>query len=128
VDSEYGECSFRLASDGKSRCLPNAPLQKPAYFLDPSCIQEVFLYQPKQACIPMAKYGLVQVTAPALCAVSSPLHVVSIGEKVAVSTIFAGSYDNCDTALLPPPSEQAEVYLVSEHVAADEFVSAWSDQ
>jgi hypothetical protein len=126
IDSEYGECTFRLAFDGKTRCLPNAPLQKPAYFLDPSCIQEVFLYKPQEACVPMAHYGLVQIIPPPSCVVNGPAYVVSIGEKVVVSTIFAGSSESCGTA--PLPSDHVEVYLVSGHVMADEFVSAWSEQ
>ena len=58
-DSEFGECEFRTAADGKYRCLPSAPLQQQPLYLDPSCVQEVFVYKPDYHCTPMGAYALV---------------------------------------------------------------------
>lgn len=127
IDSEYGECVFRTATDGKWRCLPNELHHAIATYLDPSCIQEVFVYRPNSECSTAGVRVLVQDAEPTICSAGTT-RVMTTGKAVAVTSLFA-LYDGvCAPTLPPDPSENASVFLLETEIPAGEFVSAWSGQ
>jgi len=120
-DSEYGECVFRTAADGQYRCLPNELVQIQSRYLDPSCIQEVFVFQPATTCAPMGLYGLIQRNDNA-CPKDGLTRVLKANKKVDAVLVFAKVGDMC---LSQNIANDSEVYLLSEEIPASEFVSAW---
>lgn len=119
-DSEYGECVFRTAADGEYRCLPDVPTQVQPYYLDPSCAQEVFIYQAKTSCVPMGLYALVQTQKVGCSDATS--RVMKAGKMISAVTLYVQAGATCQTIPIPI---NAEIYLVSDEVPAGEFVSAW---
>jgi hypothetical protein len=122
VDSEYGECVFRTAADNKYRCLPNMATQAPPKYLDPSCIQEVFVHRAEFHCTPMGVYGLVQT--PIDGCMDDTTRVLKSEKRVDVNNVYANINGTCMSWQALNPAQDT-VYLLSDEVPASEFVSAW---
>lgn len=121
-DSEFGECEFRTAADGMYRCLPNVLTQPYALFLDPSCVQEVFIHDNSIACSPMGLFALVQGDTDTCN--DTPFRALKVGKAVDAVGIFRRVGDSCQT-LFSQPQPSVTIYLLGDEVAAGEFVSAW---
>lgn len=124
-DSEFGECEFRTAADGKYRCLPNALLQTTPGYLDSACLQEVFVYNTDLYCMPMSAYILVQ-SAPSACGTPDTVRVFKADLKADALTVYRKLGSQCAPWLTFPSPEDVDVYvLANNEVDPSEFVSAW---
>jgi hypothetical protein len=124
IDSEFGECSFRFASDGKWRCLPNADSQSVG-FLDPSCVQKVYVHNLQEPCAPVGTL-VVSTTPKANRCDHDMSRVMNVVKKIDAKMLYTMLDGSC--VLWVNPSPTAEVYLLSDEIDPDNFVSAWSGQ
>lgn len=123
-DTEFGECAFRTAADGKRRCLPNGLTQPGPRYLDGNCLQEVFVHRAIAQCTPIGSHVLVDTTEQKAMCDESQARVLPINMKVNAPNISMKSpMGTCyiDSTYMDPD----EVYLLSAEIPAAEFVSVW---
>jgi hypothetical protein len=124
-DSEFGECVFRTAADGKHRCLPDGTLQPEPLYIDTGCTQRAF-YQPVKTC-PASSTILVRTVAPALCNLDGEWSVFPVKETIEKGTLFrtAGAGAACVVAINVDSPDQGTIVVLDNEIQASEFVSAW---
>lgn len=95
-DAELGaQCYFQLASDGKTRCLPNVPTATIAtYFSDSGCTQQV-AYTTKGLCVVQAVKS-VQFDGGCDTPTRYSQERYNLGAKV--TTLYRGSPESCSDA------------------------------
>jgi hypothetical protein len=123
VDSEYSECVFRNAADGKFRCLPNGTLQNEPLFLDVGCTQRAY-HQPVNSC-PASDTVLVRTKTPELCDLEGRWSVFPVKETIAVGQLFRLDGPDCISAGYIDTPNKGSIVVLDKEISADEFVSAW---
>ncbi|APR86455.1 Hypothetical protein A7982_11804 [Minicystis rosea] len=116
-DSQRNEdCSFALAADGKTRCLPQGTEFR--YFADASCETPMVLLQ--NACS-APKYAVSNTDAA--CGLDpSAIHVYAVDQPTTPAMIYGKSGGSC-FAIGPSASEYL-YYTVGAEVPASAFVAA----
>lgn len=116
-DSQRNEdCTFTLASDGKTRCMP--PGTEFRYYTDAGCTTPMVLLQ--NACA-APRYGIAN--ADAACGVDpTSLHLFAIGAAVSPAMIYGKSGASCFA--IGPTSPDYQYFAVGAEIPASSFVSA----
>jgi hypothetical protein len=123
-DSEFGECSFRDAEDGKFRCLPNAPTQFDALYLDPSCAVRTFVYHP-ETCAKPKDFVLLAVKDSNVCGDHTRWALYKVtGATSQGQTYIKTEDDQCLLSLSFPTSTDGILHVVGDKVDVGDFVSA----
>jgi hypothetical protein len=116
-DSMRGEdCTFQLAADGKTRCLPDGTTFR--YYADAACATPMVLMQ--NTCAP-PKYGTAAVD-PTCGLDPSANRVFAIGQATTPMTIYGKSGASCFA--IGPTTTDYQYYAVGAEVTADNFVAA----
>ncbi len=118
------ECTFHIASDGNSRCLPvlsPSSLQNGVYFLDGSCTQPVtFLSTPPSGCSVYVPKYVWNYKAAAVCPYtpgSEPVRVFSVGSyQGSVSKVW---YQTPGGSCLGATTPSGLTYAMTELPASD---------
>lgn len=116
-DSQRGEdCTFLLASDGQTRCLPKGNTFQ--YYADAQCTQAMVLLQ--SACSTPA-YGVT--TATVACGLDTGgQHVFSVGPSTNPPMIYGKAGSSCFA--IGPTSADYTYFMVGAEVPPSSFVSA----
>jgi hypothetical protein len=116
-DTQRGEdCSFQLAADGQTRCLPKGNTFQ--YYADAQCTQAMVLLQ--SACTTPA-YGVTNVTTA--CALDTGgTHVFSVGTSTNPPMIYGKAGSSCFA--IGPTSADYTYFMVGAEVPASSFVAA----
>jgi len=116
-DSQRNEdCTFTLASDGKTRCMP--PGTEFRYYADASCTQAMVLLQ--NACAP-PRYGITN--SDAACGLDpSSVHVYAIGAATSPPMIYGKSGASCFA--IGPSTPDYQYFIVGAEIPASSFVAA----
>lgn len=124
-DSEFGECEFMTAADGKYRCLPVAPRQVDEHYADASCVQRAFLWSPTGMCDKPDDTVLTRVKHD-VCGTDERWEAYRITAKSDKGSIYHFQTNGlCGKLLTVFGSADGTIMIMGEKLDAQAFVSAW---
>jgi len=125
-DSEFGECEFRTAADGKYRCLPVATTQEAMLYIDTGCTQPAY-YHPVNSCTPPTLNILVHRQGKDVCDHEGTWSVFTPKTTINKGTLFQWneSAKTCSPFVDVNGPDTGYIVLFDEEIPASEFVSAW---
>lgn len=126
-DTKFGPCEFRVAMDGKLRCLPDVAVQTVEWFADTMCSQPIYLKVVDACNEPMGEYVLVRhLPAFESCQTDIRYSVHKVEKKpLALAAAFQLQNGTCVQAKLLQSPDDGEVHLIDGDVAPGELVGAW---
>lgn len=123
-DSEFGECEFRTAADGKYRCLPVATTQESMLFIDSGCTQPAYLHF-AGSCEPPTLTILVHTTSSDKCDKEGTWSAFTTKTTIAKGTLFQLNGSLCSVYTDVPGPDTGYIVLFDKEIPAADFVSAW---
>lgn len=120
VDTESGvPCEPERASDGKTRCLPRASSDSPA-FADDACTEEVMVHVPDEETCGASRPPTIYVDS-----LNSRFRARTVLDRITADAVYASTPDGCASTPLP---EGTEVYGLGAELPADRFAEVTEER
>lgn len=124
LDTEFGPCAFRVAGDGKERCLPAVPTQDGLFYVDTSCNIPAFYIQPDRCNVPTT-HILVQHNSAVPCE-SDKWTVHTLGQTITMGSLYRTDATNgCMIAKTVSGLGGEAIVVLDSEVDPSSFVGAW---